>query len=166
MSGSLTPDVVAVLRRPEHGCLLLITIGNPLRADDGAGPALASLVSGGDGLIVVDAGNSPEEIPFFAEGTDAGRIVIFDAADFAGTAGEVRVIPHDLVPGHSLSSHAIGPAVIVRLLAKKARVPVVFLGIQAGCLDYREGLSTEVDSSVRAIASFLREEYHARASSG
>ncbi len=158
MSGSLTDEVAAVLRRPQAGPLVLVTVGNPLRADDGAGPVLASLVRPTDGLIVHDAGSRPEEIPFLVEGQRPGRIVIVDAADFGGRPGEARVIPPDRVSDVTLSTHGLSPAAVCRLLARDG-TPVVFIGIQAACLAHQEGLSAEVERTVREMAGVLAKEF-------
>ena len=93
MSNSLTGDVLEILN-PCAGDTLYLTVGNSFRKDDGVGPYLAARLATLP-VSVVDAGYTPENIVEQVIALKPSRIIVLDAADFGGRAGEVRVIPEE-----------------------------------------------------------------------
>lgn len=86
--------------------VLLLGVGNVLRGDDGAGPALISLLREKDlpWLRCLDCGQSPENgLPLMAK-ERAGKILVVDAALMGLPPGSVRQIPPDLLPKESSPS--------------------------------------------------------------
>lgn len=159
MSASLTDDVRRALRKTGERLHALIAIGNPLRGDDGVGPALAARLAGLPGLFVLDAGDRPEDAVGALPEGPFGWIVLADAADFGGTPGEVRLIERSRIPETAISTHRVSPAVVCALLAADTGCPVSVVGIQPAFVGFGEGLSPAVAASVDALAAFIREEF-------
>lgn len=128
----------------ENKKTLIITVGNPLRSDDGAGPYIYSKISSGRKFLCLDAGDRPESIVDKATELKPERTVIIDAADFGGKPGDIRIIPEESIPDVSISTHAFPLNIIAKLIRNDTGSEVYFLGIQAGTMDFGEGLTVEV----------------------
>ena len=85
------------------------------------------------------------------------EIFIFDAADFSGSAGEVRLIPKECVPETTMSTHMIPLNVVTELIASSIDVKVFFIGIQPKSVAMGEGLSDEVKKAADEIISVVKE---------
>lgn len=111
---------------------VIFTVGNSLRADDGAGPLLASLLEHvpAAGWQVVDGGDTPENSMHVVRRLKPERVMVVDAADLRLPAGEMRMIDEDCVADCFLiDTHAIPLNYLIASL--KETIPdVVFLGIQ------------------------------------
>jgi hydrogenase 3 maturation protease len=142
--------------------LLIITIGNSLRGDDGVGPYIASKLKNlPKGFILLDAGDRPEDIITGAVDCRPARTIIIDAADFGGIPGEARFIPDNAIPQTPLSTHSFPLPVITSILRQDTGSEVRFLGIQAEFLGFGEVISPEVlaaaDEIIALITGFASE---------
>lgn len=156
MSNSLSPEVRAVLGPVPAGLTLLITVGNAWRFDDGVGPYLAKRLAAVEGgYRLLDAGDRPEDILEEATAAAPAKVIILDAADFGGQPGEVRVITPDRIPNSSLTTHSIPLSVLVGLLARDTRAPILLIGIQPKSVALGEGLSEPVRLAAEALAACI-----------
>ena len=106
----LTADVIELLKPGSNGPLLVITVGNRLRSDDGVAPYIAECAKRPkNGIIILDAGERPEDILWKAIEVRPESVVIIDAADFGGEPGEVRAIPEEFIPENPISTHRFPP---------------------------------------------------------
>jgi hydrogenase 3 maturation protease len=152
----LTADVIELLKTESSGTLLVITVGNLLRSDDGVGPYIAEQAkTPRNGIIILDAGERPEDIAWQAIEVGPGRVVIIDAADFAGEPGEVRAIPEEFMPENPISTHRFPLRVISRLVTEDTGARVDFICIQPESVGFGEGLSDTVRSSAEEIVMML-----------
>jgi len=143
MLSLLTDDVIGAITRSPS--LLLITVGNDLRGDDGVGPYIAENLSPSRGdFFLIDAGGQPESILDSAEATGAREVIIIDAADFGGLPGEARLFGIDAIPETTMSTHIFPLPVIARLMEKDMGCRVRFLGIQAATFAFGAPLSEAV----------------------
>lgn len=151
---------------------LVLGLGNPLRGDDGLGPAvIAWLQEHGlpAGVVAVDGGTAGLELVLTLMGDHAGRpyhrALIVDAADVGRAPGEwVRFTP-DLQPvldqavgrleekGPLMSMHTAGLAEALALGAALGVLPeeVVIFGVQPAQIDWSPGLSAEVQTAVPLV---------------
>lgn len=152
----LTADVIELLKPESSGTLLVITVGNLLRSDDGAGPYIAEQAKRPkNGIIILDAGERPEDIVWQAIEFMPGRVVIIDAADFGGEPGEVHAIPEEFMPENPISTHRFPLRVISRLVTEDTGATVDFICIQPESVGFGEGLSDTVRSSAEEIVMIL-----------
>lgn len=152
----LTADVIELLKPESSGTLLVITVGNLLRSDDGVGPYIAAQAKRPkNGIIILDAGERPEDIVWKAIEVGPGRVVIIDAADFAGEPGEVRAIPEEFMPENPISTHRFPLRVISRLVTEDTGARIDFICIQPESVGLGEGLSDTVRSSAEEIVMML-----------
>ncbi|OIO01775.1 MAG: hydrogenase 3 maturation endopeptidase HyCI [Elusimicrobia bacterium CG_4_10_14_0_2_um_filter_56_8] len=155
MSNSWTEEIKQALA--PKGRTLLITLGSALRADDGLGPSLgARLNFTRPDLKLLDAGTTPENIAQDAIDWKPGKIIVIDAARFGGEAGELRVIPPgDMNRAAVLSTHSFPPSVTFSIVKEDTGAELVFIGVQAGSLDHKEGLSPEVEETASNLALYF-----------
>ena len=146
-----------LLRRLEDGRLSVLGVGNRLRHDDGVGSLLAERLASMTGVTVVDAGMVPENHLEQLLRSQPDTIVIVDAVDFGGTAGEVRILEPSALPHTGLSTHAPSLNMAVEYLRNRTQARVWVLGIQPTNLGLGEGLSPSVSLGAHFVEqAFVR----------
>lgn len=152
----MTADVIELIKPGSSGPLLVITVGNRLRSDDGVAPYIAEQAKRPKkGIIILDAGERPEDILWKAIEARPERVVIIDAADFGGEHGEVRAIPEEFIPENPISTHRFPLRVISRLVTEDTGARVDFICIQPQSVGFGEGLSERVRSSAEEIVMIM-----------
>jgi hydrogenase 3 maturation protease len=154
---SETADIRTELSRRLKGNVLLIGIGNTLRGDDSAGPALIALLEGKVKAGLLDAGEVPES--YFSRILDAqaDTIAVIDAADFGAAPGDVAVLEMEDIAGRSASTHQMPLNLFFRFIKENSRAEMFALGIQPAHLGFGEPMSLEVEASVNVLAELLGE---------
>ena len=158
MSNLSTVEIDSLLR-PVAALTVIICVGNTLRSDDGVGPYIASHLKNTGKLIVFDAGYDPENFIGKAAETGPGRIIIIDAADFGGEAGEARIIGEEDIPESSLSTHAIPLKVVYHILKADTGSEIKFIGIQPKEVSHGERLSPEVKAAADKMIARITKEF-------
>ena len=155
MSNTWTDEVKAALA--PQGRTLVITLGSILRADDGVGPYVCGHVKFSRlDLKLLDAGTTPESIAQTAIDWKPEKIIIIDAAHFEGVAGEIRVIPLEAINQHAvISTHSFPLSVTFSIVKEDTGAQIVVVGVQAKSLDYKEGLSPEVEETASKLADYF-----------
>lgn len=155
MSPSWNKEVAAALA--PKGRTLVITLGSTLRADDGVGPYVCAGVKfSRPELKLLDAGTTPENIAQTAINWRPDKIILVDAAHFQGRAGELRVIPLSAIDqAMPLSTHSFPLSVTFSIVREDTKAELAVVGIQAKSLDYKEGLSPEVEESGRKLVDYF-----------
>lgn len=122
-------------------------LGFPALEHSGEGAGLIEAWSGVDYAIIIDATTS---------GMAPGTVQRFDAAEVAPPRGLFRY-----------SSHLFGLAEAVETARVLGRLPrrLIIYGIEGGCFDFGEALSSAVAPAVEAVARRIIEEAGARVGS-
>lgn len=155
MSPSWSDEVKAALA--PKGRTLVITLGSTLRADDGVGPYVCAHVKfSRPDLKLLDAGTTPESIAQTAINWKPEKIILVDAAHFQGEAGEARVIPLEAINQSTImSTHSFPLSVTFSIVREDTGAELAVVGVQAKSLDYREGLSPEVEETARKLVDYF-----------
>lgn len=140
---------------PGGGTHVVITVGNLLRSDDGAGPYIWEGARAATRFVVLNAGENPENLLEQVARLAPSRITLIDAADFGGVPGEVRVVDEKDIPESCLSTHAIPLRVIAGILRQDTGAVLRLVGIQPRTVAFGEGLSAEVKESADRIVAYL-----------
>jgi hydrogenase maturation protease len=145
----------------------VIGLGNPLRGDDGLGPAvLAALRPSArrSGVTLVESGGHDLAEWLVSEAFD--RILVIDAADLGREAGTwVCLPPQNLRSGACPGTmgrltHGLGLVESLELVAALGvrRAPIVIYAVQPTAVGWGPGLSREVRRAVEAVAAAIRQE--------
>ena len=151
-------------RGGELGRVVVLGVGNPMRGDDGVGPAVVAkcreLCGHSEGrLVLIDAGESPEAHLDEVRGLGPDVVVIVDAVDFGGRPGEVALF--DLVRDGSSramslpSTHRLPLGLLASYIRKETGAEVVLVGVQPRSIEFGEGMSEEAGRAAEAVARAL-----------
>jgi len=152
----LTTKLKNIFNVSKKKLLLLITIGNTFRTDDGVGIHVARHIEKlPANVAILNAEDRPENIISEAIRLKPVKTVIIDAADFKGTPGEIKVIKKNNVPSTSLSTHSISPLVLAAIIEEETGSDVLFLGIQPQSIQMGEGLTPPVKKAAQKIISCI-----------
>lgn len=139
-----------------EGDLMLIGIGNPLRGDDGVGVEIVRILMQSlrnEKVKVLIVEDRVDLIPRMLRDVNPRIILIFDAADFGGSPGEIRIMSPDEASGKTTSTHDMPLNLMLRLAEKDA--PAYVLGIQVETLEFGRGVSPAVKAAADEVANFL-----------
>ena len=142
--------------RTHDGCDVIITLGNEIRGDDGAGVAFGRLVDEHPGLTVVCGAEAPENVTGLVAKRYPERIVIADAFEFGGKPGERIVVPESRIGGVDISTHA-SLRLFIDFLKIVTEADIHILGFQPKETTFGEGLSDEVTRAVDEAARVVNE---------
>ena len=136
---------------------LVVGIGNTLKGDDGAGCVVCEQLKDSLPGMVIDAGTVPENYigPIIERWPEV--LVVVDAIDFGGLAGEVRIFAPRELSSAAISTHTLSPRLFVDVICKSIPTEVWFVGIEPGRTALGEGLSKEVEEAVGVVAGILAE---------
>jgi hydrogenase 3 maturation protease len=140
-----------------RGRVAILCIGNPLRGDDGAGPALAERLHLDEPWRVFDAGPAPENWtgPVCAHRPDG--VLAVDAIPFDQPPGSIACWPvADLAAG-APSTHAPSLAMSLRMIEQRTAAATLILGIQPEHIEFGQALSAPVAAAVDALAEHLEQ---------
>ncbi|MCF7877823.1 MAG: hydrogenase 3 maturation endopeptidase HyCI [Candidatus Omnitrophica bacterium] len=157
---SLSARVQQVLS-PKAGKNIIVTVGNSLRADDGAGPYIGSKIKSRPDLIVFNAGYNPENIITNIVELDPVQVIFLDAANFGKKAGTVEVVDLKSIPEVTISTHTIPLSLVAKILEKDTKAAINFIGIQVKNVQLGDKLSPEVKESADKIIKQIKEEMYA-----
>ena len=139
-----------------HGRVALMCVGNRVRGDDGAGPALADRLALDEPWKVFDCGVAPENWigPVCRFGPDV--VALVDAIDFAAAPGTIRCWDPEHLADVGLSTHHASLSLTLGVICQDTGAAALVVGIQPQSTGFGEGLSEAVEAAVGALARELR----------
>lgn len=169
-SAGASPGVTPATKRAGSppGPVLVVGYGNPLRSDDGVGPAVAARLTGDPRLAGADIRSAHQLTPELAlDASRASLLVLLDAGvgEAPGEVSMRRLEPTDDSGG--AWTHHVDPAGIAGLARELygAAPPVIMISIGPASLEVGETLSDVVAASVTRAADLVATvvEAHRRA---
>ncbi len=139
------------------GKVVVVGMGNTLRADDGAGSLVAERLRERYPDVVFDAAQAPENYVAPIRRADPDVVVLVDAADFGGSPGEVRAATADDVEGLMMGTHAAPLSMFMRVLKDETGADVMLLAVQAATTTLGGEMTREVADAVGKLLSQLEE---------
>jgi len=141
-----------------EGCrrLLVLTVGNELRSDDGFGPYLASIIAGDvteRGHLLINAGTVPENFTGTIRSEKPSHIIIVDAVEMGEDPGTIMLIDRKRISEYSISTHAMPLSFLVRYLEEQSDCRIALMGVQPENLEF----GMELSARVRGAAYELRD---------
>lgn len=147
------------------GRIVVLGVGNPDKADDGAGPAVAARLFsrdaagrvGGRGKprLIIDGRETPESRTGEIRRFEPDLTVIVDATVGGHPPGTVSIVARDKIADEGVSTHTISLLYLVRYLEESIGSRVVVLGIEPESLDMETGLAPAVKEAVEEAATEL-----------
>ena len=146
------------------GRVCVLGVGNRYRRDDGAGSLVAERLGGRTGALTIDAGAVPENYLEKVARSRPDTILILEAMDFGGAAGEIRILDPGSIAPSGLSTHALSLQMTAEFLKARTRARLVVLAIQPANVGYGTQLSDEVTCAVGLVQEALSDALRERAS--
>ncbi len=109
-------------RRLSGKRVVIVGVGNPLRADDAAGPALIERMQGKVAATLIDVGDVPENYLGPVEAAQPQVVLIIDAADLGANPGDTALIEIERLAQTGLTTHHASLTLFAQLL--RASIPV------------------------------------------
>lgn len=132
---------------------VVLTVGNEMMGDDGAGPLLAELLSRepAAGWRVVDGGSAPENVVQDVLDLRPERVLIVDAADMGMEPGKVCLVDDRAIASlYLITTHNLPLSFLIERL--REHVPeVLFLGIQPDLVAFGFPMSGAVCEAVEDL---------------
>ncbi|OAN11315.1 hydrogenase 3 maturation endopeptidase HyCI [Photobacterium jeanii] len=136
---------------------LVLTVGNSMMGDDGAGPLLAEMMLQNpvDDWVVIDGGSAPENYVHQIRELAPEQVLIVDAAEIGEKAGEIRIIePDQIAEMFIMSTHCLPLNFLIEEL--ETFVPqVTFIGIQPAIVAFSFPMTDMVRDAVTALYQAL-----------
>lgn len=137
--------------------VVLLGVGNPMRADDGIGPKIIQLLEERplDNVMLLNTETVPEAFTGKVEKHDPTHVMLIDAANFRGAVGETKLILGSQIGGQAISTHSLPLSIFISYVERSTGVPVVLLGIQPKTISFDEPMSPEIEEAAVSIADTL-----------
>ena len=131
-----------------EGKVVVVGIGNTLRADDGAGSLVAERLRERHPDVVFDGAQAPENYlgPIRQAGPDV--VVLVDAADFGGNPGEVRMAAAEDVEGLMMGTHAAPLSMFMRVLDHETGADVRLVAVQVATTTLGARVTSDVADTI------------------
>ncbi|MDE2183705.1 MAG: hydrogenase maturation peptidase HycI [Alphaproteobacteria bacterium] len=137
---------------------VVLTVGNRMMGDDGAGPLLASLLrrSPAPGWQVVNGASAPENVVHQVRAIAPERVLVVDAAEMELEVGEIRIVDDRFIAERFIvTTHDLPLSFLIATL--RETVPDVrLLGIQPRVVAFGYPMSDAVERAVRSIHTALQ----------
>ena len=153
--------LLASAMEAEDKQIILIGVGNPLRGDDVVGVKIARELESKlkiEKVKILIVEDRVDLIPSFLKGLNPGLILIFDAADFGGKPGEIKIMSPAESSGKTISTHELPLDLMLRLAEVSA--PAYVVGIQISSLGIGESMNSLVEKAAEEIVEFLLNIFH------
>lgn len=138
---------------------VVLTVGNSMMGDDGAGPMLAELMEQRPiaGWVAVNGGSAPENMVHQVRALQPKSVVVVDASDMGLAPGEIRIVdPDDIAEMFIMSTHNMPLNFLIDQLREDID-EVVFLGIQPDLVAFYFPISENVAQAVQRVYQRLSE---------
>ena len=138
------------------GRIAIAGVGNVLKGDDQLGPVLISRLQGKTSACLFDVGEVPENYIQPIIESKPKTIIIVDAADWSGSAGELRLIERDKIENFSFSTHNASLGLFFDYLRKGLPEANIFIiGVQVGKRGLMQPISAEVEATLIELVYFF-----------
>lgn len=139
------------------GKVVILGIGNTLRSDDGIGSILATRIQGKVCYIVYDGSASPENYLGKIIKDSPDVILLVDAVDFGGQAGEIRMLEgEDIQTVNFFSTHDASISLAISYLKNSLKtVDIIILAIQPKVLVFGDKLSPKIENRLEKLEEWF-----------
>lgn len=137
---------------------MVLTVGNSMMGDDGAGPLLAQRMRQNPiaGWSVIDGGAIPENAIHTLRAQKPRRLLVVDATEMGLAPGAIRIVdPERIAQDLLMNTHNLPLTFLLEQL--KEDIPdVTFIGIQPALVAFYYPIGPEVENAVDALYQQLQ----------
>ena len=133
---------------------VVVSIGNPIKSDDNIGNVILDRIS--VNAKKLKAETTPENFIDKMKGYD--EIIIVDALEFEGEAGQVKKFNLNEVDDRILSTHSIPIEMFKKFLPNSK---IIIIGIKPSNMDFGEELSNELKEKLDNISKRVEDMINA-----
>jgi hydrogenase 3 maturation protease len=137
--------------------VVLVGVGNPIRGDDAVGPRIIELLESRpiENVLLLNTESVPEAFTGKVEKFNPTHVLLLDAANFRGSAGETKLITGEQIGGQAVSTHSLPLNIFISYIEKSLNLSVLLLGIQPLSIGLGEPLSEPLEAAAVSIADTL-----------
>jgi len=138
---------------------IVLTVGNSMMGDDGAGPLLAKKMTEKPitDWQVIDGGSSPENMAHIVRRIKPTLLLIIDATDMGLNPGEIRFVDVEMIAEMFLmNTHNMPLNFLVEQLKPDVGT-ILFLGIQPDIVGFYYPMTTAVIDAVEKVYQALQQ---------
>lgn len=149
------PEPLRSLTRWRNAKAVILGVGNTLMGDDAAGPLVCERLAGRSAAVVIDAGTVPENYVGPIRRAAPDVLLVVDAIDFGGAAGQIRVFGSADICAFAFGTHALSFHLFLDELRRERLIDVRLIGIQAGSRDLAGTVSPAVQHAAEMVVEAL-----------
>ncbi len=135
----------------------MLGIGSELNGDDAAGLLVArrlmEQVGAKDWLLVIEAGQAPENFSGVLRRFQADVVLLVDAAEMGESPGSIAWLDWREADGFGASTHTTSLALLAQFLTGELGCRVVLLGIQPASVQEGDPVSSAVRQAAHSIVA-------------
>jgi len=150
-------DIKAALKNILKDRVTIVGVGNVMRGDDGLGSILSEYLKGRVSACVIDTGLSPENHIKKIRDSKPNTVLIIDAADFGGDAGDIKLLRKSDIPLYGISTHNASLALFFDFLETTTSAAVYMLAIQPAGNEVNASLSNIIEKKCKEVESLFLE---------
>ena len=148
-------EVVYALKDKDK--IVIVGIGNILRADDGFGPALIENIKGKVRAVCLDAGTAPENYAGKIAKENPDVILIVDAVHLNLEAGAYCLLKKSEIVKCGFTTHDTSPHMFIEFLENQTKADIFLLGVQPQRVDFGQDITPKVKQTLLEITNLLKE---------
>ncbi len=138
-----------------RGRVLVVGVGNSLRGDDRAGPAVVERVGRVLPECCLDCGEAPENYLGVILERGPQRVLFVDAVDFGGQPGEARMCDWSQMRRYGWDTHRFPLRAVAQYLSDEGRMETGLLGIQPARIDFGAAMTAAVKAAVESVGRLI-----------
>jgi len=140
-----------------QGKILLVGIGNSLKADDGFGPMLIENLRDKVKAQCLDAGMSPENFIGKIIKARPDTVIFLDAVSFDGEPGELKFVKSDEIGEYGFSTHNMSPKLMIENIRAQIKTKIAMIGVQPKSVNFGEDISYEIKEKINLLETIFVE---------
>lgn len=154
-------SIFSTMTRTLHDILkdkvVILGIGNPLKGDDGFGPALVERLQGKITAVCLDAGTAPESYAGKIVKADPDTVLLVDAVHLDRAPGTWEILEKAEILKSGFTTHDISPRMFMDYLDNQIRADIYMLGVQPQTLALGGEMSEEVHKTLESLEKIILE---------
>jgi len=139
-----------------RGKVVIVGIGNELRADDGFGPALIQKLTGQVNAVCINAGSAPENFTRLIVSEAPDTILLVDALHLGLVPGQYEILTKQQIAEFGLSTHDMSPNMLIDYLQSQTDADIYVLGVQPQNLQLGQDISGSFKQALEELAEAIK----------